>query len=110
MKSITMKHALLFLAALGCVATTYPTPRLNKHSVSNVQRKAFLILQDKCNRCHVTQNPGKVFTLSNMNELSRKINRQVFVWKRMPKGNNIRLSAAEKADLKNWIDSLKPKQ
>ena len=39
-----------------------------------------------------------------MNGFARKINRQVFLWKRMPKGDEILLSKSEKRTLKNWLN------
>jgi len=64
------------------------------------------ILQAKCNRCHQAQNPSKVFTEENMNGYAKNIYRQVFRWKRMPKGDNIRLTEEEKTILNHWINSI----
>jgi uncharacterized membrane protein len=59
------------------------------------------VLQLKCNTCHARQNPGKVFTPSNMNTLASKINEQVFVKKRMPRGK--RLTNEEYTTLQAWL-------
>jgi uncharacterized membrane protein len=62
---------------------------------------ALKVLQLKCNTCHVRQNPGKLFTPSNMNALASKINEQVFVKKRMPRGK--RLTNEEYTTLQTWL-------
>lgn len=64
---------------------------------------SFEILQAKCNVCHVRQNPWKVFTLENMNKFAPKIYKQVFVKKRMPRGNKIKLTELEYATLEKWL-------
>lgn len=89
--------------------TAFQTPRLeNMYGTdSNIKDDALLILAAKCNICHINKNPSKVFTIENMNGFSNKINRQVFVWKRMPKGREIKLNAQEKQTLKKWINSIK---
>lgn len=71
-----------------------------------LKKEALQILQTQCNACHRTENPMRVFTEANMNAYAKKINRQVFVWKRMPKGNKNELSSSEKETLKNWINNL----
>ena len=75
--------------------------------VSQKQLEAFEVIRKKCNSCHISQNPNKVFTIENMNGFARQINRQVFIWKRMPKGKQAKLSKGERKKLKNWIKSLK---
>ena len=65
------------------------------------------VLQNKCNVCHARRNPSKVFTLENMDGFADKIDQQVFVKKRMPKGNSIKLSAEDRLTLKAWINTLK---
>lgn len=67
---------------------------------------AYSILTLKCNVCHQTQNPSKVFTKENMDRFAKKIKRQVFLWRRMPKGDEIKLTKEEKQQLKSWIKSL----
>jgi uncharacterized membrane protein len=71
----------------------------------NKKQKAFSVLQSQCNICHSSQNPSKLFTLENMNGFAKKINRQVFVWKRMPKGNDNNLTTEEKETLKIWLNT-----
>jgi len=72
----------------------------------NPKLSAFKILETKCNACHRTKNPGKVFTLDNMNLLGPKIHKQVFVKQRMPKGKEIRMTQNEYDLLENWLLTL----
>jgi uncharacterized membrane protein len=69
----------------------------------NAKSAALKVLQSKCNTCHVRQNPGKVFTTSNMTTLASKINEQVFEKKRMPRGK--RLTKEEYTTLLNWLNT-----
>ena len=99
-----MKYIIFFLLGIntfGSIPKSYST---KVHSSSIEQNEAFKVLTQKCNVCHTDKNPSKVFTLENMNGFARKINRQLFVWKRMPKGNEITLSNQEKETLKNWLN------
>lgn len=68
-----------------------------------IKSAALEVLQTKCNTCHIKQNPGKVFTDANMNSLASKINQQVFVKKRMPRGK--RLTTEEDIILQNWLNT-----
>jgi len=72
--------------------------------ISIQQEDAFNVLTNNCNVCHLRENPSKVFTMDNMNDYARRINRQVFVWKRMPKGKTVTLNDREKQTLKKWIN------
>jgi len=70
----------------------------------SLKATALAILKTKCNVCHKKRNPFKIFSLKNMNRHARKINKQVFVYRRMPKGNQVKLSDEEYQILKNWIN------
>lgn len=86
---------LLLTAALGHTqGHTTGTPE---------QDDALKVLTEKCNVCHRRQNPGKVFTPDNMNNLAPAIYKQVFIKKRMPRGNTIKLSEADRKALMDWI-------
>lgn len=81
-------------------------PFLSKANPDDDAKKAALtVLQQKCNVCHRTDNPGKVFTIDNMEALAPKIYKQVFVKQRMPKGRKIQLTAEESQVLKNWVET-----
>lgn len=99
-----MKYVLI-LFLFGCVAV--PKEHVYKPIDPIIQEAAFSILKNKCNVCHKSDNPSKIFTIDNMNGFAKKINRQVFFWKRMPKGDKIKLSKKEKETIKNWINNLK---
>ncbi|HVI46399.1 MAG TPA: hypothetical protein VM802_16105 [Chitinophaga sp.] len=68
-----------------------------------LKEKALLVLQTKCNVCHIRNNPFKVFNARNMERHANAINTQVFVKGRMPKGDEIKLSTEEREILKAWL-------
>jgi len=70
---------------------------------NTLQREALEILQTKCNICHRKQNPLMVFKEKNMSKRAKKIYKQVFIEKRMPKGDEIRLSNEEYIALEKWL-------
>ncbi|MBL4709511.1 MAG: hypothetical protein JKY48_13835 [Flavobacteriales bacterium] len=74
--------------------------------VSDLKTEAFEVLNAKCNICHRKQNPFKIFSLKNMERHAPKIYKQVFIKKRMPKGNKIKLTKLEYEKLKNWLNTL----
>ncbi|MFP2997287.1 hypothetical protein ABN763_15320 [Spongiivirga sp. MCCC 1A20706] len=71
------------------------------------QTRAFEILTNKCNVCHVKRNRIRVFTKDNMNNWSADVYKQVFIKKRMPRGKKIKLTSEEYQDLLTWISSVK---
>ncbi|MFK7774634.1 MAG: hypothetical protein AB8F94_21015 [Saprospiraceae bacterium] len=72
---------------------------------SELKKAAFQILKSKCNVCHKKKNPFKIFTLKNMDRHAKKIHKQVFVYRRMPKGDSVKLTDEEYQTLKNWLQS-----
>jgi len=80
-------------------AVQSPDPKL--------KAKALIVLQNKCNVCHRKKNKSVIFTKENMNSKSRKIYKQVFVKKKMPK-EDVVLTTGERKDLQLWLDSLNP--
>ncbi len=81
--------------------TTWQTPD------PKLKSKALIVLQNKCNDCHRKKNKSVIFTKDNMNSKSRKIYKQVFVKKKMPK-EDVTLTTSERKDLQLWLDSLNP--
>jgi uncharacterized membrane protein len=75
------------------------------HAHDDPKKAALTVLEQKCNVCHRINNPGRVFTIDNMEGLAPKIYKQVFVKRRMPKGNTIRLTEEESEVLKNWVET-----
>jgi uncharacterized membrane protein len=73
----------------------------------NPNEKAFQILDYKCNVCHRKRNKRRVFTSENMDTWAHDIYKQVFVKKRMPKGDKIKLTTNEYQELLTWISSTK---
>ena len=72
------------------------------------KEKALVTLENKCNVCHRSRNPGKIFTLNNMDGFAPGIYKQVFVKKRMPRGNTIKLDQKDRQALMNWLKTLNP--
>jgi uncharacterized membrane protein len=68
---------------------------------------ALKILEEKCNTCHLIEKPESIFTVENMDLYSKKINRQVFIFKIMPKGEEVKLDEQEKEALKSWLKWVK---
>lgn len=66
---------------------------------------AFHILDSKCNVCHRKQNPFRIFSRKNMDKNAPRIYKQVFVKRRMPKGD-IRLTDEEYQMLEEWINGI----
>ncbi len=64
---------------------------------------ALKILQNKCNVCHKKRNPFMIFKLKNMDKRAKRIYKQVFVKKRMPKGDEIKLTLEEYKTLEEWL-------
>ena len=74
------------------------------------KENALQILDNKCNVCHRKRNKKRVFTSENMDTWANDIYKQVFIRKRMPKGNKIKLTAKEYQELLTWITSTKNNQ
>jgi uncharacterized membrane protein len=73
----------------------------------HLKQAAFKILEAKCNSCHRKRNPFMVFSLNNMEKRATKINQQVFITKRMPKGDQVKLTKNEQVILKNWLKNIR---
>jgi len=76
------------------------------NSIEFLSQEAFEILEAKCNVCHRKQNPFMVFSEKNMEKRASKIHKQVFITKRMPKGNETKLTSYESSILKQWLIKL----
>jgi uncharacterized membrane protein len=110
---------LLVLVALNSVAVsstdfvseadTFMGVSLNiLNRVEDMKEKAFKVLETKCNVCHRKKNPFMIFNRRNMGRRAPKIHKAVFVARRMPKGDEVRLSAEEYRTLKEWLSSQTP--
>ena len=85
------------------ILTVLPTPDTGPEL--KLKQAAFEILKTKCNGCHRRKNPFRVFSLKNMDKNAKRIYKQVFVFKRMPKGDEVKLTNEELAKLKHWLKS-----
>lgn len=104
---------LLFIATLFIPAFGLPVPPapyavggITGFWADGLKAEAFAILDAKCNTCHRRQNPFRVFTLKNMDRHAKRIFKQVFVCRHMPKGNAPRLTDLEYQTLKLWLNTL----
>ncbi len=110
-----MKKRLIIILWLGILAASFilltsfeftaPTHSNSKGSNETLKKQAFQILDANCNVCHRKKNPFMVFKMSNMEKRAYRINKQVFVLQRMPKGDEITLSVEDRATLKNWLNT-----
>lgn len=113
-----MKELLITFVTLGLVLIHLPLPSsygFSKGAFSSIQnlvdsppdtdlkKQVFTILDTKCNVCHRKQNPFKIFRLKNMDKHAPKIYEQVFIKRRMPKGDKIKLTEQEYQTLKQWL-------
>lgn len=73
-------------------------------SVDTLKQAALDVLQTRCNVCHRKQNPFKVFSAKNMEKHAAKIHKQVFVKRRMPKGD-VKLTSVEYDKLEKWLST-----
>jgi uncharacterized membrane protein len=71
--------------------------------VTSEKKAALTILQNHCNECHQHKKKKYVFTEDNMTSFATKIHQQVFVKKKMPKGNNFLLSKKDETILLEWL-------
>lgn len=76
---------------------------VNPIADNDLKQAAFELLDAKCNVCHRKQNPFKIFSLKNMEKYAAKIHKQVFVLRRMPKGDQIKLTDEEYQLLQDWL-------
>ncbi len=115
-----MKKLLIHLFLIGLLVSNFQLFTAFKKSEINVdlaeqsfvrkadpeiKKEAFEILKSKCNVCHKRKNPFKIFSLKNMDRHAKKIYKQVFVYRRMPKGDSVKLTDEEYQTLKNWLKS-----
>lgn len=93
-----MKYLIILFTLLSAVHTAHATPEDDK-------QKALLVLQTKCNVCHVRNNPFRIFKERNMERNAKDIYKQVFVKGRMPLGGDVKLTGEERETLKKWVEA-----
>lgn len=72
-------------------------------SEKTLKKQAFEILDTKCNVCHRKQNPFMIFKEKNISKRAKKIYQMVYIERKMPKGNDIRLTNEEYTTLEKWL-------
>lgn len=72
---------------------------------TSLKSRALIVLQNKCNVCHLKKNKSVIFDANNMVKKARKIQKMVFEKKKMPK-DDVTLTTQERKDLRLWLDSL----
>jgi len=104
MKKKLIIVCMAILVSTGVATAAHPNPATRQKD-EGIKDRALVVLQSKCNVCHQRQNPGKVFTVDNMETHAPKIYKQVFVKQRMPRGNTIKLSQDDKDTLLRWLEA-----
>lgn len=107
-------NCLIRFLLVGLLSTIPPITEDSKlktgfktNNQTSLKQKAFVVLRDKYNVCHVSKKRLALFTLANMDSLQLEINNQVFIKRKMPKGKRNMLSISEEKDLLNWLKQLK---
>lgn len=91
-------------------ASSFLIPKAKVNSYTEVPKEtklaAFKILQNKCNVCHKIERRREIFTLDNMDSYASKIEKQVFVKRKMPKGDDFNLTKLEESTLMKWLTNV----
>lgn len=109
-KKVVLTSMLLLIGSfflLSMVRTDNLKVESRYYDYQSPKEQAYTVLKNTCNKCHVKQNPFKVFTLRNMDRFAPQIERQVFILQRMPKGDEVKLTVKEKETLQRWINTTK---
>jgi len=93
----------LFISHNSDSSTQYYQPSASSEQGLNAKGEAYTVLNNKCNSCHKKKNRKRIFTLNNMDKMSKDIYKQVFIKKRMPKGKAAKLTQEEYRALLTWI-------
>jgi len=100
-----MKLVIIFLFSFGYFFSIPNAEKGHLLTDSTEKEVALEVLVKKCNVCHIDQKRNRIFTLDNMNKYAKRINKTVFIKKRMPPENSvITLTEEDKITLKNWLD------
>jgi uncharacterized membrane protein len=94
------------ISAFCCFQSFFIDTNVNLSQKDDLLKQNVLkILENKCNFCHRRQNPLKAFAYENIDKLAPKIYKQVYVKKRMPKGNPSLINKEEWDTLPKWLSS-----
>lgn len=108
---ITLKALFLYISISLYIShnsestTKYYQPSVSFEQGLNPKEEAYKILNNKCNICHKKKNKRRIFSLNNMDQMSKDIYKQVFIKKRMPQGKDIKLTTEEYSTLLTWISN-----
>ncbi|MAY84505.1 MAG: hypothetical protein CMP59_10270 [Flavobacteriales bacterium] len=86
-------------------STKLTHPITETDETDELKALAFQVLKTKCNTCHIKQNPFFIFTKKNMEKRAERINRAVYIEKRMPKADGEKLTQEESYILKRWLET-----
>lgn len=95
--------ALILISALNTKTAIHKSHQELSVNDDKLKKEAFKILDTKCNVCHRKQNPFMVFKEKNISKRAKKIYQMVFIERKMPKGNEIRLTNEEYIALEKWL-------
>ncbi len=99
-----LKVVFIFLTAFTTNSEPFTGDHPNViHADDELKKEALKILEEKCNVCHRKQNPFMIFNQKNMVKRAPKIYKMVFIDRRMPKGDQIRLTTEEYKKLEKWL-------
>ena len=99
---------IIIVLAVHCIPSTIDTGStlILEQTISTPEKKAaFEILENHCNECHKDKKKKYIFTEENMTSFATKIHQQVYVKKKMPKGELFPLSVKEEATLLKWLET-----
>ena len=100
-----MKLIIFCLISLGYFFSISNNNKIQSSNDPTEKEAALEVLVKKCNVCHIDQKRNRVFTNDNMKKYAKRINKTVFVKKRMPPENSvITLTEEDRITLKNWLD------
>ncbi|MEO1655831.1 MAG: hypothetical protein AAFU64_19980 [Bacteroidota bacterium] len=112
-----LTHTILFtilsagsfqLSELAKTSAAHLLDHLMLGRLSDDQKKeVFSILDAECQVDHRKEKPFMVFSKKKRERRAPKMHKQVFVKRRMPKGNQIRLTEQEYATFSEWLNTLK---
>ncbi len=107
LKNLFVFPVLLLVLGATVISFSWSTTPISTFEKSEDPLKlaAFQVLEAKCNACHHVQKPFYVFSLENMDRFANDIHSQVFIKKKMPKGDTYKLTTEEAETLKKWLDN-----
>jgi uncharacterized membrane protein len=75
-----------------------------QNSADSLKTAALIVLENNCNECHSKKEPAYYFTAKTMDYFVAKINIEVFVTGKMPKGRKNELTTEDRETLRLWVE------